>query len=122
MEDLEKFFAKCVACGRNGAKVFYNGKMFCIKCASLFNTCAMCKHSRTCNFEIDPTPEPQFIVKTIRQQVPGGFVEQTAQFPNGERIIRTCIDGRCICYGEVDEKPKCMRQFGICKNYDEFEF
>ena len=93
---------KCVACGSNGAKVLYNNKMFCVKCASLFNTCAMCKHSRTCNFETDPTP--------------------AAQFPNGERIIRTCIDGHCVCYGEVDEKPKCMRQFGSCKNYDEFEF
>lgn len=113
---------KCAACGSNGAKVLYNNKMFCAKCANLFNTCVMCKHSRTCNFETDPTPDPKFIVKTIRQQVPGGFVEQTAQFPNGERIIRTCIDGRCICYGEVNEEPKCMRQFGSCKNYDEFEF
>ena len=54
---------KCIACGSNGAKVLYNGKMFCVKCASLFNTCAMCKHSRTCNFETDSTPEPQFICK-----------------------------------------------------------
>ena len=77
MNAFDALFNKCAACGRNGAKVIdHNGKMFCVDCARLFGTCAMCTHSRTCNFETDPTSDPQFIVRTIRQEVPGGFWKQ----------------------------------------------
>ena len=35
-------FAKCAACGSNGARTWYNGKLFYDECVTSFGTCRMC--------------------------------------------------------------------------------
>lgn len=122
MEDVERLFIKCVACGRNGAKTFYNDKWFCADCVRLFGTCAMCDHSAKCEFNDNPAPIPQYVTKRIRQETPGGYIEQIVQVPNTQRIKAFCIEGGCKCMGYIGEEPKCMRQFGTCANYLEHEF
>ena len=115
-------FAKCACCGRDGAKTWYNGKMFCNKCTNNFGTCNMCEHSLQCNFSTNPAPIPQFVVQRIRQQTPNGYVEQIKESPNPERIKLCCLD-KCICCKTCeDEKVRCLRQFGTCENYKEYEF
>ena len=122
MEDVEKLFVKCTACGRNGAKVWYKNKLFCSDCTNLFGTCAMCEHGAKCEFRNNPAPIPQFITKHLRQETPNGYIEQIAQVPNAQRIKAFCIEGGCKCMGYVTEEPKCMRQFRTCANYLEHEF
>lgn len=115
-------FNKCVACGRNGAKIFSNGKFFCDKCASKFGTCEMCIHGRSCEFFTNPAPIPQIVMQKICQQTPHGYMEQIQEVPNPERIKAFCLD-KCICCRTCeDEKVRCLRQFGTCKNYKEIEF
>ena len=115
-------FNKCVACGRNGAKILGNGKFFCDKCASKFGTCEMCIHGRSCEFFTNPAPIPQIVMQKIRQQTPHGYMEQIQEVPNPERIKAFCLD-KCICCRTCeDEKVRCLRQFGTCENYKEIEF
>lgn len=115
-------FNKCVACGRNGAKILGNGKFFCDKCASKFGTCEMCIHGRSCEFFTNPAPIPQVVMQKIRQQTPHGYMEQIQEVPNPERIKAFCLD-KCICCRTCeDEKVRCLRQFGTCENYKEIEF
>ena len=122
MSEIEKMFIKCTACGRNGARVIYNGKFFCDDCANAFDTCVMCDHGQKCEFESNPAPIPKVVAKHIRQQTPNGYIEQIAHFPNAQRIKAFCVEGECKCMDYVDEKPKCMRQFGCCEKYKEHEF
>lgn len=122
IEDMKKMFLKCTACGRNGARVNYNGKFFCDDCANAFGTCVMCDHGQKCEFDSNPAPMPKVVAKHIRQQTPNGYIEQIAHFPNAQRIKAFCIEGECKCMDYVDEKPKCMRQFGCCEKYKEHEF
>ena len=122
IEDMKKMFLKCTACGRNGARVIYNGKFFCDDCANTFGTCVMCDHGQKCEFESNPAPMPKVVAKHIRQQTPNGYIEQIAHFPNAQRIKAFCVEGECKCMNYVDEKPKCMRQFGCCEKYKEHEF
>lgn len=95
---------------------------FCMQCASLFGTCAMCKETY-CGFIMNPDPMPQFkvVARQIRQ---GGatFIEQK-QVPNADRIKKFCIDGKCKCYNGDDEHPLCCRHGGCatCSNYMEKE-
>lgn len=113
---------KCVACGQNGAKVLSDGKFFCDKCASKFGTCEMCIHGRSCEFFTNSAPIPQFVMQKIRQQTPHGYMEQIREVPNPERIKAFCLD-KCICCKTCeDEKVRCLRQFGTCEKYQEFEF
>lgn len=122
IDDMKKMFLKCTACGRNGARVIYNGKFFCDDCANAFGTCVMCDHGQKCEFESNPAPMPKVVAKHIRQQTPNGYIEQIAHFPNAQRIKAFCVEGECKCMDYVDEKPKCMRQFGCCEKYKEHEF
>lgn len=122
IEDMKNMFYKCVACGHNGAKTHYKGKMFCSNCVKLFGTCAMCEHSAKCEFNDSPAPIPPVVTKHIRNQTPNGYIEQIVQVPNAQRIKAFCIEGECKCMGYVGEEPKCMRQFGTCANYLEHEF
>lgn len=122
IKDVEKMFVKCTSCGRNGAKVWYNNKIFCDDCVGAFGTCVMCDHSQKCEFQTNPAPIPQFITKHLRQQTPNGYIEQIVQVPNAQRIKAFCIEGQCKCMGYVNEEPKCMRQFGTCEKYKEHEF
>lgn len=115
-------FAKCAACGRNGAKTWYNGKLFCDECVAGFGTCRMCEHSQRCEFKTNPAPISHAITKHVRQKTPNGYMEQIVQVPNAQRIKAFCIEGECKCMGYVGEEPKCMRQFGTCANYLEHEF
>lgn len=115
-------FNKCVACGRNGANVLSNGKFFCGECASKFGTCEMCIHGRSCEFFTNPAPIPQVMMQKIRQQTPHGYMEQIQEVPNPERIKAFCLD-KCICCKTCeDTKVRCLRQFGTCEKYQEFEF
>ena len=115
-------FNKCVACGRNGANVLSNGKFFCDKCASKFGTCGMCIHSRSCEFFTNPAPIPQTVMQKNRQQTPHGYMEQIQEVPNPDRIKAFCVD-KCICCKTCeDTKVRCLRQFGTCEKYQEFEF
>ena len=50
-----------------------------------------------------------------------GIMEQITQVPNPQRIKAFCIEEKCICCDHED-RPHCMRQFGICDNYKEIEF
>ena len=120
--DVEGVFHKCAACGHNGAKVLYNNKLFCENCARAFGTCIMCDHGQRCEFETNPAPFPKITTKRIRQQTPGGYIEQIVQVPNAQRIKAFCIESECKCMGYVGEEPKCMRQFGACDKYREHEF
>ena len=113
---------KCIACGHESIKVWYNNKPFCSRCVELFGTCAMCDHSIKCEFKTNPAPMPHFLTKHIRQETPNGYMEQIVQVPNAQRIKAFCIDGDCKCMGYVGEEPRCMRQFGTCANYKEHEF
>ena len=113
---------KCVACGHEPIKVWYNDKPFCSRCIELFGTCTMCDHSVKCEFKTNPAPIPQVVTKHVRQETPGGYMEQIVQVPNAQRIKAFCIEGECKCMGYVGEEPKCMRQFGCCNNYKEHEF
>lgn len=115
-------FAKCTCCGRNDAKTWYNGKLFCDKCIVNFGTCKMCEYSIKCEFQTNPAPIPQVITKRIRQETSNGHIEQIIQVPNAQRIKAFCMEGECKCIGYMGEEPKCMRQFGICANYIEHEF
>ena len=122
IDDMKKMFIKCTACGRNGARVIYNGKFFCDDCANAFGTCVMCDHGQKCEFESNPAPMPKVVAKHIRQETPNGYIEQIAHFPSAQRIKAFCVEGECKCMDYVDEKPKCMRQFGCCEKYKEHEF
>lgn len=113
---------KCVACGHESIKVWYNNKPFCSRCVELFGTCSMCDHSIKCEFKTNSAPMPHFLTKRIRQETPNGYMEQIVQAPNAQRIKAFCIEGECKCMGYVGEEPKCMRQFGTCANYKEHEF
>ena len=115
-------FGKCVACGRNSAKTWHNGKLFCDECVAGFGTCRMCEYGRRCEFKTNPAPIPHAVNKRLRQETSIGYIEQIMQVPNAQRIKAFCIEGECKCMGYVDEEPKCMRQFGICANYLEHEF
>lgn len=112
---------KCVRCRRNGANVISNGKFFCGECAPMFGTCAMCEHGQKCNFNNNPAPIPKVVTQRIRQETEMGIVEQIIQIPNPKRIKAFCIEETCICC-EQEEKPRCLRQFGTCRNYKEIEF
>lgn len=115
-------FAKCAACGHNGAKTWYDGKLFCDECVAGFGTCRMCEHSRRCEFKTNPAPIPQFVIKHLRQETPNGYIEQIKESPNPERIKLCCLN-KCICCKTCeDEKVRCLRQFGTCENYKEIEF
>lgn len=122
IKDVEKMFVKCTACGRNGAKTWYNNKIFCDDCTRAFGTCVMCDYGQGCEFETNPAPIPKVIAKRIRQETPNGYIEQIIHAPNAQRIKAFCIEGECKCMGYVDEMPKCMRQFGVCEKYKEHEF
>lgn len=113
---------KCVACGHEPIKVWYNDRPFCSRCAELFGTCSMCDYSIKCEFKTNPAPMPHFLTKHIREETPNGYMEQIIQVPNVQRIKAFCIEGECKCMGYVGEEPKCMRQFGTCANYKEHEF
>ena len=120
--DVEGVFHKCAACGRNGAKVLYNNKLFCENCARAFGTCMMCDYGQRCEFQTNPAPIPHFVTKHIRQETLGGYMKKIEQVPNAQRIKAFCIEGECKCMGYVGEELKCMRQFGTCANYLEHEF
>ena len=122
MNDVEKMFVKCAACGHNGAKVIYKNKVFCDDCTRAFGTCVMCDHGQRCEFDSNPAPIPKATMKRVRQETPNGYMEQIVQVPNAQRIKAFCIEGECKCMGYVGEEPKCMRQFGTCANYLEHEF
>ena len=77
---------KCVACGREPIKVWYNDKPFCSRCIELFGTCTMCDHSVKCEFKTNPAPIPQVVTKHVRQETPGGYMEQIVQA--GQKQIR----------------------------------
>jgi hypothetical protein len=96
---------------------------FCADCAKLFGTCVMCAHSIGCAFTQDPDPTPPFVV--VSRQVRQGnatFIEQK-QIPNGDRIKKFCLDGKCKCAIDDPERPLCCRNGGYmtCTNYCEKE-
>ena len=96
--------------------------LFCRNCATLFGTCAMCAHTY-CGFFNDPDPMPQF--KVITRQMRQGnatFIEQV-QVPNGDRIKKFCLEGKCKCAIDDPEHPLCCRHGGYttCTNYCEKE-
>ena len=111
----------CRRCQRAPGTVYYEGNMFCVKCANLFGTCAMCKHHERCNFN-EYNEMPDVVVKHIRQQTPHGYIEKIIQGPNADKIKITCMGGKCICCNDNQEDPRCMRQYGVCASYDEIEF
>lgn len=83
----------------------------------------MCIHSKKCEFHSNPAPIPKFVTKRIRQETPNGYIEQIVQVPNAQRAKAFCLDTECVCCKTCeDEKVRCMRQFGTCENYKEFEF
>lgn len=119
---------KCERCGRevpNEAVVLSpvgeKYAVLCKECASLFGTCAMCAHGTQCEFVSNPDPTPQFkIVRHGIQQGNATFFEQK-QVPNGERIKKFCLDGKCKCAIDDPEQPFCCRHggCGTCSNYTE---
>ena len=115
-------FAKCAACGRNSAKTWYNGKLFCDECIASFGTCKMCKYGQRCEFKTNLAPIPHFVTKVARKETSVGYMEQIIQVPNPQRAKAFCLEGECKCLEKFDEKYNCMRQFGTCKNYLEHEF
>ena len=113
---------RCAICGFDGANVFYEKKSFCKECVELFGTCKTCIRRSQCGFNDDPMPLPKIVTNHVRHQTEHGYVEQIVQMPNPQRIQATCIEGECVCCNHDLEKPRCMRQFGICAKYEEFEF
>ena len=119
----------CENCGRSleGAKAVISAKedgaqVFCMNCASLFGTCAMCANTQ-CGFFNDPDPMPQF--KVVARQIKQGnatFIEQK-QVPNSDRIKKFCIEGKCKCLLDDAERSLCCRHGGhaTCANYYEKE-
>ena len=96
---------------------------FCRDCANLFGTCVMCAHSTGCAFLQDPDPTPPF--KVVARQMRQGnatFIEQM-QVPNGDRIKKFCLDGKCKCAIDDPEHPLCCRHSNCatCTNYCEKE-
>ena len=85
-------------------------------------TMQRCGITTSCSVKDAPAPMPHFVTKHVRQETPGGYMEQIVQVPNAQRIKAFCIEGECKCMGYVGEEPKCMRQFGTCANYLEHEF
>ena len=66
---------------------------------------------------------PQF--KVITRQMRQGnatFIEQV-QVPNGDRIKKFCLEGKCKCAVDDPEHPLCCRHGGYttCTNYCEKE-
>jgi hypothetical protein len=97
--------------------------LFCRNCATLFGTCAMCAHSTGCAFLQDTDPTPPF--KVVARQMRQGnstFIEQM-QVPNGDRIKKFCLEGKCKCAIDDPEHPLCCRHGGYttCTNYCEKE-
>lgn len=117
----------CENCGRSleGAKAVISAKedrvqVFCINCASLFGTCAMCANTQ-CGFANDPDPMPQFKLIARKFQQGGATFIQRMEVPNSERIKKFCIEGNCPCLMEDEESSFCGRasDIGICSNYKE---
>ena len=100
-----------------------NINIFCSQCAQMLNTCKMCEHNTPCGFFNDPDPMPQFVMVARRiQQGNTTFVTQM-QVPNGERIKKFCLDGKCKCAIDDPNEPLCCRFGGCttCTNYCERE-
>ena len=83
-----------------------NWLKYCDRCNQLFNTCQLCSHARTCEFETNPDPMPKVIVKTVQQ---GNMVMQ-AQVKNPDRIAKFCHN--CICWLS-DGIDACGKEFNI---------
>ena len=83
----------------------------CAGCAQYLYTCALCSHSRVCDFATNPSPLPKQVSHTIQQ---GNTIIQTA-IPNPERVAISCANG-CICF---DPNFGCLRQNLWCDNYKE---
>lgn len=78
----------------------------CDKCAPGLNSCATCKHSRTCAFEADTT-----LTKIVQQTIRNGPMTQIVQIRNPELVSKTCKAG-CPCF---DSENECMKQFNYCE-------
>lgn len=119
----------CENCGKllNNADViisFKNGEsvnIFCKECSKTFGHCPMCQYNIPCGFLNDPDPMPQFIMKTWQRNTPIGTQVIQKQIPNAERVKKFCIEGKCKCYNESDDRPLCCRigGYATCTNYTE---
>jgi hypothetical protein len=128
---MNKYF--CDRCGKETdikslivfAKNDDSINLFCQECSSLSGTCHFCEHSKSCAFEQDPDPTPQFVVIQQRQQTSTGYSIIQRQVPNTARLRKFCFDGKCVCCNEDDPKdPFCCRHTGYatCGNFKEAYF
>ena len=78
--------------------------LMCERCHQAYNTCQMCPRFKVCEFQTNPDPMPQVVMKTIRQ---GNAVMQI-QVKNEERVKKFCPS--CECW---DENHGCMKEYNI---------
>ena len=103
----------CDVCGNPAqAAVISNERLYCQRCAALFDTCSLCLNSVGCEFETNPSPLPKVVVQTIRQ----GAVTMQQQIKNPERIKQFCFP--CKCFDQDD--LICRREERWCPNYNEY--
>ena len=85
---------------------------YCERCHQAFNTCQLCSSFQKCEFQTNPDPMPQVVMKTVRQ---GNMMMQT-QVKNEERVQKFCPS--CCCW---DENHGCMKEFNVgCINKQDF--
>lgn len=124
---------QCERCGRNyktkdivvSVKNGSDISFLCHDCSNLIGLCFTCEKYTTCAFhnDEDPTPKTKTYRRTI--QTPMGIMEQRQTVPNGERIKKFCLDGKCPCANEEDpDNPFCCRhtEYKTCSNYKEKDY
>lgn len=95
--------------------------IFCKQCYTFFGHCQTCVSNCSCAFMENPDPMPKFRVIQNETRTPMGIQIVQYEVPNGERIKKFCIEGKCLCYNGDDEHPLCCRHGGYatCTNYSE---
>ncbi len=105
----------CSKCGRVAAGYIIevrNGQSFiwCQQCYSFLNTCNACKKAQRCSFSEDKN-SPDYVMRQF-QQGPQ-FIQMQVKNPDKEDIYCT----KCECWNK--EEKYCMREWGLCLNYEE---
>ena len=108
---------QCDLCGAVLLKPLYEQRgariyTLCGTCAAKIDGCGGCVASTTCAFQSDPSPLPQFVIKTVKQ---GPMVERY-QVRNPDREAATCALG-CPCWNK--EEKTCYRAYHWCDNYED---
>lgn len=85
-------------------------RFICPDCYNKLGTCFSCKRSEECGFKQDRR-FPDVVTKTIQQN---GMFLQT-QVLNPDKVVIHCT--KCQCWNT--QEKYCMKEQGLCGNYEE---